>query len=78
MTTLPCDYLITAFGCDIEETPQWEVKKNSKGYYDMDLSTMRSKTEPWLFAGGDNVGRSYLVYAVSDGKVAAWNMHKAI
>ena len=33
---------------------------------------------PWLFAGGDNVGRNFLVYAISDGKVAAWNIHKDI
>ncbi len=44
----------------------------------MNLETMRNNSHPWLFGGGDNVGRNYLVYAVSDGKVAAWNMHKSI
>lgn len=78
-TTLPCDYLITAFGCQIGE--DWVLDgfcdKKTK-LVQVSNDTQQHISTPWLFAGGDNVGRSYLVHAVSDGKVAAWNMHKYV
>eukprot|EP00357_Protocruzia_adherens_P000648 CAMPEP_0115047432 /NCGR_PEP_ID=MMETSP0216-20121206/49297_1 /TAXON_ID=223996 /ORGANISM="Protocruzia adherens, Strain Boccale" /LENGTH=1031 /DNA_ID=CAMNT_0002430615 /DNA_START=105 /DNA_END=3202 /DNA_ORIENTATION=- len=75
--TLPCDHVITAFGC--ENTQGW-VKKvsNQRGHINVDYLTMQHKEVPWIFAGGDNLGHMNLVDAVNDGKIASWNMHKHI
>ena len=39
---------------------------------------MQNRNKPHVFAGGDIIGTNNLVDAVNDGKVASWNIHKAV
>jgi dihydropyrimidine dehydrogenase (NADP+) len=75
--SLPCDYVVTAFGCKLPENEEWlsEVQL-TKGLISINRDTYQSKFLEWLFAGGDVTGSANLVDAVNDGKTSAWYMHK--
>eukprot|EP01133_Synstelium_polycarpum_P008440 gene8440-9927_t len=73
-----CDYIISAFGSQIGDVADAckPLTFNKWGLADIDPLTMASKTEEWLFCGGDLVGNGTTVEAVNDGKTASWNIHK--
>jgi dihydropyrimidine dehydrogenase (NADP+) len=74
---LPCDAVVTAFGCKIGVKDD-NIKKTKNGLIDIDYHTNRTTSHDWLYAGGDACGTSNLVDAVNDGKTASWFMHKQI
>jgi dihydropyrimidine dehydrogenase (NADP+) len=75
---IDCDYLITAFGSENQQSHVETLVKDTNGKSTIDKQTMQSKVNPYIFSGGDIIDTENLVDAVNDGKVASWFMHKYI
>ena len=80
VTTLKCDFVISAFGSGLYSS---EIKEamaplamNRWGTPEVDTLKMTTSL-PWVFCGGDLAGvAETAVEAVNDGKIAAWSMHR--
>ena len=80
MTTLKCDFVISAFGSGLYSSEIKEamapVQLNRWGTPEVDTLHMTTSL-PWVFCGGDLAGvAETAVEAVNDGKLAAWSMHR--
>ena len=80
MTTLKCDFVISAFGSGLYSAEIKEalapVQLNRWGTPEVDTLKMTTSL-PWVFCGGDLAGvAETAVEAVNDGKIAAWSMHR--
>jgi len=80
MTTLKCDFVISAFGSGLYSSEIKEaiapVQLNRWGTPEVDTLKMTTSL-PWVFCGGDLAGvAETAVEAVNDGKLAAWSMHR--
>ena len=76
---IKCDFVICAFGSTIESQNLKDALAPmtvNRGVADVDPLTLKSKSAPWLFAGGDIAGNGMTVEASNDGKHAAWSIHQ--
>ena len=76
--TIKCDYLITAFGSETQNTSIKSLLETQDGKIDFDKTTNRSRLHDNIYIGGDVTKIENLVDAVNDGKNASYNMHKQI
>lgn len=76
---IECDYIITAFGSQIGPDIFAPAQVNKESWtIDCNRDTMQCTGLDWCWTGGDCAGSATIIEAVNDGKVAAWNIHRAL
>lgn len=74
---MKCDYLITAFGSENNQSHVKELVERN-GRLDFNKATNQSNVNKDVYIGGDVTLIENLVDAVNDGKVASYHMHRDI